>query len=160
LDAVAFLTNETVFDLRACPGHLIIIGGGPVGLELAQAFRRLGARVIVLDAARPLANDDPECAAVVLDQLAREGIEIRGDVTVAAVGPAGGGIEVTLAGGERIGGSHLLVATGRKPNVESLDLAAAGIAFAPSGITVDKGLRTSNPRVYAIGDVVGGLQFT
>lgn len=159
-----FLTHETIFNLTACPDHLIIIGGGPIGLEMAQAHRALGARVTVLEAAQPLAKDDPECAAVVLHQLRRDGIDIRAGVKIAAVAEEEDGIAVYLASDsdepERILGSHLLVAAGRAANVEGLGLDAAGIVFERRGITVDNGLRTTNRRVYAIGDVAGGLQFT
>src|SRR6185436_3197488 len=142
------------------PEHLVIIGGGPIGLELAQAHGRLGAAVTVLEAATPLAKDDPECAEVVLAQLAREGIAIRTGVKVARVAHDGGKVQALLEGGETVEGSHLLVAAGRKANTEGLDLAAAGIKVEPRGITVGKGLKTSNKRVYAIGDVAGGPQFT
>jgi pyruvate/2-oxoglutarate dehydrogenase complex dihydrolipoamide dehydrogenase (E3) component len=157
------LTNETVFDLTECPRHLIVIGAGPIGLELAQAFRRLGAEVTVLEAATPLAKDDPECAALVLDRLAAEGVAIRAGANVAAVRATDGGVEVRLEterGGETIAGSHLLVAAGRKPNIDELGLEAAGIAHDGRGITVNKGLRTTNKKVYAVGDVAGALQFT
>jgi pyruvate/2-oxoglutarate dehydrogenase complex dihydrolipoamide dehydrogenase (E3) component len=163
LEQTPHLTNETVFDLRVCPEHLIVIGGGPVGLELAQAFCRLGATVTVLEAARPLAKDDPECAAIVLDRLTREGVTIRAGVKIVRVRPQGGKIQVVLAkagGEETIDGSHLLVATGRRPNVDGLDLDAAGIKHASGGIVVDQRLRTTNRRVYAVGDVTGGPQFT
>ena len=163
LDEAPYLTNETVFDLRACPKHLIVIGAGPIGLELAQAFRRLGAEVTVLEAAEPLAKEDPECAAVVLDQLARDGVTIRSGVGISAVKRARARIQVTVAAGdgeEVLEGSHLLVATGRKPNLDGLGLDRAGIAHDGRGIVVDKRLRTSNRRVYAVGDVAGGLQFT
>jgi pyruvate/2-oxoglutarate dehydrogenase complex dihydrolipoamide dehydrogenase (E3) component len=163
LETVPYLTNETVFDLTACPEHLIIIGGGPIGLELAQAFRRLGAEVTVLEAAEPLARDDPECAAVVLDQLAREGVSVRSRVAVVRVERAQSRLHVVLgraSGEETLSGSHLLIAAGRRPNLEGLNLAAAGIAIGPQGIVVNKGLRTTNRRVYAIGDVAGGAQFT
>jgi pyruvate/2-oxoglutarate dehydrogenase complex dihydrolipoamide dehydrogenase (E3) component len=162
LDQIAYLTNETVFDLTVCPEHLLIIGAGPVGLEMAQAFRRLGAAVTVIEAATALANDDPECAAVVLDQLAREGITIRAGTNVLRVEPgAKPRVVVANAGGEEtIEASHLLVATGRRPNLDGLDLAAAGIKTGPRGILVNKRLRTSNRRVYAVGDVAGGPQFT
>ena len=150
-----YLTNETLFGNETLPAHLIIIGGGPIGLEMAQAHRRLGSRVTVIEAATPLAQDDPELTAVVLGQLAAEGIEILSATAVARVFRHDGGIGVE-AGGRSITGSHLLVATGRRPNVEALDLPAAGIAFTPRGITVDAGLKTSNRRVYAIGDVAGG----
>jgi pyruvate/2-oxoglutarate dehydrogenase complex dihydrolipoamide dehydrogenase (E3) component len=155
-------TNETIFDLAACPRHLIVIGAGAVGLELAQAFRRLGAAVTVLEAATPLAKNDPECAATVLDQLAREGVMMRAGVTLQRVAGADGNVQVVIGGTteETIEGSHLLVATGRTPNVADLGLDRAGIKHEPRGIVVDRRLRTTNKRVYAIGDVAGGLQFT
>ena len=156
-----YLTNETIFDLAECPAHLVVIGAGPIGLELAQAFRRLGAAVTVIEAAVPLAKDDPECAAIVLDQLAREGVAIRAGVAIERVRYGGGKIAVTLAsGGETIEGSHLLVAAGRTPHVDDLSLEQAGIAYTRGGITVDKRMRTTNKRVYAIGDAAGGGQFT
>jgi pyruvate/2-oxoglutarate dehydrogenase complex dihydrolipoamide dehydrogenase (E3) component len=163
LDKVSYLTNETVFDLTTCPEHLIIVGGGATGLELAQAFRRLGAEVTVLEARKPLANDDPECAEIVLEQLASEGITLRTGIEIKQIKGGQERVEVVAAdaAGERtIAGSHLLLATGRRANVESLGLDAAGITWSPGGIVVDKGLRTTNKRVYAIGDVVGGPQFT
>ena len=162
LDQVAYLTNETVFDLAVCPEHLVVIGAGPIGLELAQAFRRLGANVTVLEAAVPLAKDDPECAAIVLDQLAREGIAIRAGAEVVRVEPGlRPRVVVATSGGEEtFEASHLLVATGRRPNIEGLDLAAARIKSGPRGIVVNKRLRSSNKKVYAVGDVAGGLQFT
>jgi pyruvate/2-oxoglutarate dehydrogenase complex dihydrolipoamide dehydrogenase (E3) component len=152
---VPHLTNETLFANDTLPSHLLVIGGGAVGLEMAQAHRRLGAQVTVIEAATPLAQDDPELAAVVLDQLAAEGVEVVASTAVSRVFRSAQGIGVE-AGGRSFTGSHLLVATGRKPNVEELGLGAAGIAFTARGITVGKGLRTSNPRVYAIGDVAGG----
>jgi pyruvate/2-oxoglutarate dehydrogenase complex dihydrolipoamide dehydrogenase (E3) component len=162
LDQTPYLTNETVFEARERPKHLIILGAGVVGLELAQAFRRLGSEVTVLEAAQPLAKEDPECAAIVTDALRREGVTIRGGVEIARVRRVRSRIEVVLAGdtGETIEGSDLLVATGRRPNIEGLGLEAAGIKSRPSGIVIDKRLRTSNSRVYAIGDVAGGPQFT
>ncbi len=163
LDSAPHLTNETIFDITVKPEHLIVLGAGPIGLELAQAFRRLGSAVTVLEAAEPLAREDSECAAIVLDRLAREGIAVRSGVTVSRVGEAGTNVEVVLAGesgGERIEGSHLLVATGRRPNVDGLGLEKGRIKYRPHGILVDARLRTSNRRVYAIGDVIGGPQFT
>ena len=161
-----YLTNETIFELKRRPEHLVIIGAGPIGLELAQAHHRLGARVTVLEAATPLAKDDPECAAVVLGELEREGIAIRSGVKVlrvARVDGEGGGIRAVIEGREgeeTIEGSDLLIATGRQANVEGLGLDAAGVTCGPRGIVVGKGLKTSNRRVYAVGDVAGGLQFT
>jgi pyruvate/2-oxoglutarate dehydrogenase complex dihydrolipoamide dehydrogenase (E3) component len=162
LDGVPYLTTETVFDLTVCPDHLIVIGAGPVGLEFAQAFRRLGAQVTVLDAGGPLAQDDPECAAVVLDQLVREGIRVRsGIVARVAEDQSQSKLNVVLTGAggqETIEGSHLLVASGRWANVVGLGLDAAGIKYDEHGIAVDKRLKTANRRVYAIGDVTGGQQ--
>ena len=154
-----YLTNETVFDLKRAPEHLIIIGAGAVGLELAQAHRRLGAKVTVLETATPLAKDDPECAAIVLDQLEREGVVIRAGVKVVRVARADTKIAAVIAGPqgeETIEGSDLLIATGRRPNIDSLALDAAGIKHDPAGIKVDRRLRTTNKRVYAIGDAAGG----
>jgi pyruvate/2-oxoglutarate dehydrogenase complex dihydrolipoamide dehydrogenase (E3) component len=163
LDAVRYLTNETVFDLKECPEHLIIIGAGPIGLELAQAFRRLGAQVTVLEAAAPFAKEDPECTAIVLNQLARERIDIRANVKIVRIERGRGTVRAVLAtdkGEEKIEASHLLVAAGRRVNMDDLGLDEAGIKYERRGVIVDKGLRTSNRRVYAIGDAAGGLQFT
>ena len=163
LDQVPYLTNETVFDLTARPKHLVVIGAGPIGLELAQAFRRLGAEVTVLEAAQPLTKDDPECAAIVLDQLAREGVTIRSGVKIARVKSSRAKVRVIVAtadGKETIEGSHLLVATGRKPNIAGLDLESAGVQYERRGIPVDGRLRTTNKKIYAIGDVIDGLQST
>ena len=163
LAEVPHLTNETVFDLTERPERLIVIGGGPIGCELAQAFRRLGAAVTVLELFSILPKDDPVAVAVVRAQLHADGIDLREQVEVEAVAADGNGIAVTVKemdGERRIQGSHLLVAAGRRANVDGLDLEAAGIDYGPKGITVDARLRTSNRRAYAIGDVVGGLQFT
>jgi pyruvate/2-oxoglutarate dehydrogenase complex dihydrolipoamide dehydrogenase (E3) component len=161
LDRVPYLTNETVFDLTTRPEHLIVIGAGPIGLELAQAFHRLGSVVTVLEAGEPLAREDGECAAIVLDALAREGVAIRSNVAVAGVEGMGSQVKVALGeGGQAIEGSHLLVATGRKANTDGLALERAGIACDRSGIRVGKNLKTTNRRVYAIGDVAGRGQFT
>src|SRR5882757_5275700 len=116
LQAAQYLTNETVFDLSTRPEPLIVIGAGPVGLELAQAFRRLGSAVTVLEAAQPLAREDAECAEVVLDALLREGVDVRRNVAIVGVEAADAKVKVAVrsSGGEpRIEGSHLLVAAGR-----------------------------------------------
>ena len=157
------LTSDTVFDLADCPRHLIVIGAGSAGLELAQTFRRLGADVTVLEAAMPLAGDDPECAAIVLDALEREGITLHTGVAIAQVRRVLARVEIdieTPEGTETITGSHILVAAGRRPNVEDLDLDLAGIRYEPHGIVVDQRLRTTNKRVYAIGDVTIGPKST
>ncbi|MEQ1670170.1 MAG: FAD-dependent oxidoreductase [Hyphomicrobium sp.] len=160
---VPYFTNETIFENASKLPHLIIIGGGPIGLELAQAHHRLGSEVTVLEGAKALAKDDPELSSFVLARLAGEGIAIREGALVQSVKGSNGRVAVTFSQGGATGtieGSHLLVAAGRKPNTADLGLEAAGIAFDKKGITVDAGLRTSNKRVFAIGDVTGGLQFT
>jgi len=158
-----YLTDETVFNLTEIPRHLIVIGGGPIGLELAQAFRRLGSEVTVLEAAMPLAGADPEGAAVVLNALACEGIKLRTGVEVAKIGRALGKVQVVLATGAGVAtieGSHLLVTAARQPNIEDLNLDAARIRMTARGIALDKYLRTTNKRVYAVGDVAGGPNST
>lgn len=160
LESVPFFTNETIFRNTTLPSHLMIIGGGPIGLEMAQAHRRLGAQVTVLEAFEPLGRDDPELAAVVLDSLRRDGIIIRARTKITQVERTAGGVRLQLEGEERIVGSHLLVAAGRQPNIEHLSLEAAGIAHTAKGITVDSLLRSSNRHVYAAGDAAGGPQFT
>lgn len=157
---VPFHTNETIFDLSEAPDHLLIIGGGPIGLEMAQAHRRLGCKVTVLEGARALGKDDPELAAHVLTALRADGVVIEEGALVAKVSGQAGAIDITLQDGRVFRGSHLLVAVGRKANTERLDLDAADIQTTRTGIQVDDRLRTSNRKVYAIGDVAGGLQFT
>ena len=163
LDDVSFLTNETIFDNRVQPEHLIVIGGGPIGLEMAQAHRRLGSRVTVLEKFSIMPKDDPDLVALVRASLLADGVEVREGADIARVEKSGNGVVVVLneADGEaRIEASDLLVAAGRRVNVEGLELEAAGIAYAPTGIEVDARLRTSNRKVFAIGDVAGGYQFT
>ncbi len=164
LETVPYLTNETVFELTRRPNHLIVVGAGPIGLELAQAFRRLGSEVTVLEAAKALAHDDAELSALLLEKLHAEGIDVREGVKVTRAARRGRtGVRVTLEAEGEVGhvdGTHLLVATGRKPEVADLGLEEAGIAFDKSGIKVNARLRTRNRRVYAIGDVAGGPQFT
>lgn len=156
-------TNETIFDLDETPRHLIVIGGGPIGCELAQAHRRLGAEVTILEAQTICPKDDPELVEVVRQSLIADGVAVLERTKVKAIeGEAGAPVAVveTPEGERRIAGSHLLVAAGRRATVDGLDLEKAGIAFTPKGITVDDGLRSTNKRVYAVGDVAGGLQFT
>ncbi len=166
LERVPYLTNETLFDLRERPEHLLIVGGGPIGMEMAQAHVRLGCKVTVIEGAKALGKDDPEMAAVVLDALRAEGVEIAEDAMAAEVraveapGQARSGVEIGTTDGRVFHGSHLLMAVGRKANTDRLNLEAAGIDTTPAGIKVGDGLRTANRRVYAIGDVAGGLQFT
>lgn len=160
---VPYFTNETIFDNKQRLPHLIVVGGGPIGLELAQAHRRLGSDVTVLEGMKAMAKDDPELAAVVLDALRNEGIDIREGALVESVAQAGDKIRVTVARNgtsETVEGTHILVAAGRRPNTADLGLDAAGIVAEKKGIKVNAGLRTTNRKVYAIGDVAGGLQFT
>jgi len=157
---VPHFTNETLFDNTVRPAHLIIIGGGPIGLEMAQAHRRLGSRVTVIEAVDPLGKDDPELTGVVIKALTSEGIDILARTAVKSVRQTKAGVAIETDGRRMIEGSHILVAAGRIANVEGLNLEAAGIAYSRKGITVDHGLRTVNRRVYAVGDVAGGLQFT
>ncbi len=161
IEDVPYLTNETIFALRDRPDHLLILGGGPIGMEMAQAHRRLGCRVTVIEAVRALGRDDPDCAAVVLASLHAEGVEIIEGQAVVRLRRLPEGIEAVLADGLVLTGSHLLIAAGRKPAIERLNLEAGGITHSRTGITVGANLRSvSNRRVYAMGDVAGGLQFT
>ena len=160
LTGVPYLTNETIFANRTLPDHLIVIGGGPIGLELAQAHRRLGSRVTILEAADFLAKDDPELSAIVLARLRAEQVDLRGPVKIGRVESSDRGVAAILEDGERIEGSHLLVAAGRAPIIEGLDLDKAGIAHTKRGITVDASLRTTNRNVWAIGDCNGLYAFT
>ena len=158
-----FFTNETIFDNDRAIAHLLVIGGGPIGLELAQAHARLGAKVTVLEGFKALGNDDPELAAIVKQCLAAEGIEIHEGAQVNRVTSAAGAlmVEAEIDGASRaFQGSHLLVAVGRTPNLEKLDLAAAEIETGRNGIVVDARLRTSNKKVCAVGDAAEGYKFT
>lgn len=164
LDDVDYLTNETIFDRTAPMRQLVIIGGGPIGLELAQAYNRLGSQVTVLEAARALGKEDPELSAFVLDRIRAEGVEIVEGATVAEVKKRGrSGVRLAVDTGDKrrtVEGSHLLVATGRAVNVDNLGLDEAGVRYDAKGVKVGPNLKTTNRRVFAIGDVAGGLQFT
>lgn len=160
LDSVPYYTNETIFDLRERPDHLLIIGGGPIGMEMAQAHIRLGSKVTVVEGLKALGKDDPEAASVVLDTLRSEGVDIHENALVAQVRGTEGAVEVVTENGDIHRGSHLLIAAGRKANIERLNLNVAGIDRTRTGLRTDDALRTTNRRVYAIGDVAGGLQFT
>jgi pyruvate/2-oxoglutarate dehydrogenase complex dihydrolipoamide dehydrogenase (E3) component len=160
LDKVSYLTNETVFELSERPEHLIVIGGGPIGVEIAQAHRRLGARVTIIEAAPTiLAREDPEMAAVIERALREDGVGLLTGVSIERVEARPDGVDLAIRTGDSTGlvdGSHLLIATGRKPVTDGLGLDAAGVAVDSTGIVVDHGLRTSNRRIYAIGDCAGG----
>lgn len=160
LENVPYETNETIFELREKPGHLLVIGGGPIGMEMAQAHRRLGCEVTVIEGAKVLGQDDPELAQVVIDQFKAEGIGIEDGAIASEIRGKAGAIEVEAKDGRVFKGTHLLMAVGRKANTDRLNLGAAGIETTKRGIKVDASMRTTNRRAYAIGDVAGGLQFT
>ncbi|MFK7879504.1 dihydrolipoyl dehydrogenase family protein [Roseobacter sp.] len=160
LEAVPYETNETLFDLRTAPKHLLIIGGGPIGVEMAQAHVRLGSQVTIVEGAKVLGKDDPELAEVVLNALRDEGVVIEEGATASEIKGKAGAIEIVAEDGRSIKGTHLLMAVGRRTNTAKLNLEAAGIETNGRGIKVDAGLRTTNRRVYAIGDAAGGMQFT
>lgn len=163
LDGSGYLTNESIFELRERPDPLIVVGGGPIGVELAQAFRRLGSAVTLVERFKILPRDEPEAVAIVREALRKEGVELFENAELASVARNDGKVDaiVHTGGGTRhLTGTHILVAAGRVPEIESLNLSAAGIAYGPKGIEVDARLRTTNKKVFAIGDVCGGPQFT
>ncbi|MEH6403090.1 MAG: FAD-dependent oxidoreductase [Sneathiella sp.] len=164
LEECGYYTNETVFENREKPEHLVIIGGGPIGMEMAQAHNRLGCKVTVLEAFAALGKDDPELTAIALTAIRDEGVDIREGIKINLVTrQEDGSIAFDLEKdgvSESLTGSHLLVAAGRKPNLDKLNLEAAGISRTKSGLVVDARLRTTNKRVFGIGDAAGGFQFT
>jgi pyruvate/2-oxoglutarate dehydrogenase complex dihydrolipoamide dehydrogenase (E3) component len=160
LGETPFITNETIFSLDVLPKHLLIVGGGPIGSEMAQAFRLLGSEVTLFDRGRILAKDDEELTSIVRTRMIADGILVRENARIAGVSRAREGVALTLEGGEKILGSHLLIAVGRAASVNGLGLEAAGVAFDKRGIKTDAGLRTTNKRIYAVGDIAGGPQFT
>jgi pyruvate/2-oxoglutarate dehydrogenase complex dihydrolipoamide dehydrogenase (E3) component len=158
LDGVPWLTNETIFDLEEPPGHLVILGCGPIGLEMAQAHARLGCRVTLLDMASRIApREDEELVAGLRPSLRADGVEIREGARIARLEPPDDGtrgVVAVLEDGGRVAGTHLLLATGRAPRLSGLDLPAGDVAASPRGITTGKDLRsTSNRRVWAVGDI-------
>jgi pyruvate/2-oxoglutarate dehydrogenase complex dihydrolipoamide dehydrogenase (E3) component len=157
---VSYLTYESIFDLNRLPANLIVIGSGPTGVELAQAFARLGSTVTVIDQ-RPsvLPDADPEAAATIQRRLESEGVKVLMSVSVTGVAPDEGRVVVEI-GSAQLKADALLLATGRRPRIAALNLELAGIEVQQAAIRVDKNLRTTNPRVYAAGDVTGGFQFT
>jgi pyruvate/2-oxoglutarate dehydrogenase complex dihydrolipoamide dehydrogenase (E3) component len=151
LDQVPYWTNDSLFDLTEKPDHLLILGGGPIGLEMADAFSGLGCKVTVVEAARIAVREDPELADGLRLALTRRGVTFREGVKVDSVAP---GPELILADGSRVAGSHLLVAIGRTPNLAALSLEAGGVKAGPAGIATDLGLRSvTNRRVFAAGDI-------
>jgi pyruvate/2-oxoglutarate dehydrogenase complex dihydrolipoamide dehydrogenase (E3) component len=165
IDDVSYLTNETIFDLRENVPALIVVGAGPIGSELAQAFRRLGSEVSVVDVApQVLPREDPDLAAVVARQLAAEGVRYHLGASIVSVAGHRGDVRVTVRMADQalvvLTGTHLLLAAGRAANIEDLGLDAAGIGVNHGQLVLDDRLRTTNRRVYAIGDVAGSYQFT
>lgn len=159
LDEVPYFTNETIFNNRSLPRHLVIIGGGPIGIEMAQAHARLGAKVTVIDGGKILGKEDPELVEIVRARLVREGVEIVEDARAGTVSKTDNGVSVAI-GARTVEGSHLLIAVGRKPVVEGLNLEAAGVDYTEKGIKNDDRLRTANKRIYVAGDIAGRRQFT
>jgi pyruvate/2-oxoglutarate dehydrogenase complex dihydrolipoamide dehydrogenase (E3) component len=164
LEAIPFLTNESVFDLTRRPAHLVVIGGGPIGVELGQAFRRLGGAVTILQSGRILPREDAEAAGAIRRALIADGVTLIENARVVAASGDAEAVSLTLDDGRAVTGSQLLIAAGRKPTLEALNLGAAAVATDARGAVVDKGLRTTNRRIYAIGDCASGaaegLQFT
>ncbi|MFU8797233.1 MAG: dihydrolipoyl dehydrogenase family protein, partial [Gammaproteobacteria bacterium] len=164
LSTVPYLTNETIFDLKELPKHLVVIGGGPIGIEMAQAFLRLGSQTTVLEAFSALPKDDPEITTKLKEILISEGIDLNENVKISSIKQVKQEIHVEYQTSDgkpkTLKASHIIVATGRRPNIQNLNLDAAGIKFSPRGIEVNAHLQTSNPKVYAIGDCTGGYQFT
>ncbi len=156
---VPYFTNETIFENRTRPDHLIIIGGGPIGVEMAQAHRRLGSDVTIIEGGKILGRDDPELVEIARARLVKEGVEIVDDAKAEKISKTENGVSVSI-GARAIEGSHLLVAVGRKATVDGLNLEAAGVDYSDKGIKTDNRLRTTNKRIYAVGDVAGGRQFT
>lgn len=159
-----FDTNETIFSATERPARLVVIGGGPIGAELAQSFARFGSRVTIVHTdAHVLPREDRDAAAVVAASLTADGVQLVNEARIDRVSHDGSQFTVHLAGegsAARLDADRLLVATGRAPNVDGLNLETAGVQFTRQGVTVDDRLRTTNPRVYAIGDVSSRLQFT
>jgi len=163
LDGIDYFTNENIFDNKAAIDHLIVIGGGPIGMELAQAHRRLGAKVTVMELLRLLPKDDPDLTKIVIDKVRAEGVSFHEGGRGLKLKKTAAGIIATCTtanGPQKVTGSHVLIATGRKANVDGLNLEAAGVRYSARGIEVDARLRSSNRRIHAIGDVAGPYQFT
>ncbi|MCA8887514.1 MAG: FAD-dependent oxidoreductase [Parvularculaceae bacterium] len=155
-----YLTNETIFDNKTLPDHLIVIGGGPIGAELAQAHRRLGARVTIIEAETLLGREDEQAVDLLRAAFAAEGVEVFERTKVMETRGGDNGVIAVLEDGRQFAGSHLLVAVGRRANISGLGLDKAGVEFENGKIRLDASLRTTNRRIYAAGDAAGGAQFT
>jgi len=160
LDSIPFLTNETIFDLESIPKHLAVLGGGPIGCEMAHAFRLLGSDVsLVQHSAHPLPRDEPLAQKFIAKRFEKDGINLYLDAKPQRVQQNSDGIAITLEN-KTLKCSHLLVATSRQPNIESLNLPAANIHHTPRGISTDAYGRTNQKNIWAAGDVAGRAQFT
>jgi pyruvate/2-oxoglutarate dehydrogenase complex dihydrolipoamide dehydrogenase (E3) component len=160
LEGAGFLTYDDVFHLQELPKHLLVLGAGPIGMELAQAFRRLGSEVTMFQRSkRLLSMADPDCSEVLANVLREEGVQFHLGAELNRVESVGEKVMIST-GADRIEGDRLLVAAGRTANVEGLDLERAGVAYGPRGIPVDEHLRTNQHHIYACGDVLGTHQFT
>lgn len=161
LDTTPYLTNETIFEVDRLPEHLVIIGAGPIGFELGQTFRRLGSEVTIVDVSAPLGRNEPEHVKVLVEALESEGVKFHAPAKPKQIKTkkykTKPGVSVELDDGSEIDGSHLLVAAGRTPALDKLNLDAAGVKYDKGGIETDDALRTSNPKIYAAGDVVKGM---
>jgi len=158
---VDYLTNESLFDLRELPGHLVVLGGGPIGVEMAQAFARLGSTVSLVERLPELLpHEDPEIATLLRQRLVSEGIRILTATEVQRVYTEGREIRVECTGGHNLRADKLLVATGRQANVDRLGLDAAGVSYNARGVSVDRRQRTSRKHIFACGHVCGPYQFT
>ena len=160
LSDVQYYTNQTIFDLTKKPEHLLVLGGGPVGVELAQAFARLGVNVTIFEKRKLLSNFSREQVEILRVSLVEDGVSLKEDTCVNNISKVGGKLVVQLTKDDKITGSHLLVATGKKPNLQNLNIQAAGISYSDIGIETDQYLRTNNKRIYAIGDVAQFENFT
>ena len=159
------LTNQSLFSLTELPESLVVVGGGPIGAEMAQAFARFGSRVTLIEAgARIMARDDERAASIVTAALGRDGVDLRLSSRVARLERSGERTRVvveTADGDEAIEATHVLLATGRAPNVAGIGLDEAEVEHDPrTGVRVDDRLRTTNPRIFAAGDVASRHQFT
>lgn len=160
LDAVPYLTNDSIFSLDETPSHLAIIGGGVIGCELAQAFARLNVPVTLIANSTLLSRADPDAVAILEARMVTEGVTIHTHATVEKASGTGTNLTLTLASGEAISASHVLVATGRRARTTGYGLEAAGVMTGPGGIVTDAFLRTSNRRIYAVGDCREGPRLT
>ena len=161
IETVGYLTYETVWDLAVLPGRLAIVGAGPVGCELAQAFNRFGSSVTLVEAGdRVLPQDDPETSDVIGRVLAGEGVDVRVGNGLASAEKVPDGVRLSLAGGGQVEAEAVLLSVGRRANLEGLHLESAGVAHDHRGITVTPHLRTNQRNIYAAGDCIGGYQFT